>query len=198
MPKKRLSNGWSRVTSVLSALNSSWLEFWWRKNGFEACDKIRDESTEFGKKCHSYIEAHVRAGTFVETPDSREADCAQIVQHWLLTEEAKPVYIEQELKDEKLKLIGHCDLIAEIHGELVVIDYKTSKKIDKSYGLQLAAYAHMANTQFGLKIDKGIILRADKDPDKEKQLEVVEYIGLKKYWKIFRMGLMYYKFINGK
>ena len=193
---KRMEKGWSRVTSVLSALNSSWLEFWWRKNGFEACDKIRDDSTAFGKKVHSYIEDYVRDGKV--PPAGREGTCALAVIKWLSDNKVKPLHLEVELKDSKLRLVGHADLLCEIDGEQIVLDYKTSKKVSKDYALQLSAYAHMANKQLGTKIDKGIILRADKDPEKEVQLEVVEYTDMKKYWKIFLAGLQYYKFIQGK
>ena len=191
-----MEKGWSRVTSVLSALNSGWLEFWHRKVGFEECDRIRDESTAFGKKVHKYIEDYVRDGEL--PPEGREGDCARIVIKWLSDNKVKPLHMEVELKEEKLRLIGHADLICEIANEQIMLDYKTSKKVSKDYALQLAAYAHMANKQLGTKIAKGVILRVDKDPEKELQLEVVEYTDLDKYWKIFRMGLMYHKFVTGK
>lgn len=196
--KKRLTNGWSRVTTVLSSLNCAWLEWWWRKNGFEACDKIRDASTDFGKKVHKLIEEDLaREHNCNLIAKTKEEQCAFKVTDWFYHSgnSFKPLYLEQELKDTNLKLIGHCDLIAEINGEQVVIDYKTSKKIDKSYALQLAAYAHMANKQLKTSITKGIILRVDKETQ---ELEVVEYKPLQPFWKIFRAGLSYYKFINGK
>lgn len=188
--------GYSRVTTVLGWLNSAWKEYWYRKAGFEAADKISKESQEIGKLVHSFIELYLNTGA--EPVLGNEGRCAAIIIQWLKENVVKPLYIEQELKDIKLKLVGHCDLIVETDGEQVIIDYKTSKKIDKSYALQLAAYAHMANKQLGTKINKGIILRVDKDPAAEIPLEVVEYIPLKAYWAIFLCGLKFYKFMNGK
>ncbi len=187
----------ARVTSVLGFLNSAWKEYWWRKVGFTQADIVSRESQEIGKKVHKLIETRL-IGNESFPVDGREAECAVIVVTWLREKQIKPLYLEQELKDTKIGLIGHCDLIAEIAGEQVIIDYKTSKKIDKSYALQLAAYAHMANKQLGTKITKGIILRVDKDPQAEIQLEVKEYTPLQPYWLVFKAGLAFYKFMNGK
>lgn len=195
MPKKK---AYSRVTTVLGWLNSSWKEYWYRKVGFEEADRVSRESQEFGKKVHQRIEDVLKGSNFSSLSEPLVERCAGTLHSWLYTNKVKPLYLEQELKENKLELIGHCDLIAEIAGEQVIIDYKTSKKIDRSYALQLAAYAHMANKQLGTKISKGIILRVDKDPNAEQQLEVVEYRPLKMYWKVFHAGLLFYKFMNGR
>ena len=187
----------ARVTSVLGWLDSAWKEYWWKKVGFEAAERVSRESQEVGKKVHSLIERYVR-GDHSELPPTREGVCASHVIQWLAENRVKPLYIEQELIDKALGLVGHCDLIAEIDSENVILDYKTSKKVSRSYSLQLAAYAFMANKQLKTQITKGIILRVDKDPDAKQQLEVIEYKPLKPYWAVFKAGLIFYKFMLNK
>lgn len=194
MPRKR--SEYSRVTSTLSYLTSEWKEWWHRSKGFEECDRIRDEATTFGKKVHKAIETYLDTGNIPMKGQSKELDCALTIINWLTINYVEPYKWEVEVKDEKLKLVGHFDLLAYINtNECVLIDYKTSKKMDKSYALQLAAYAHLVKKTMGIEVNKGIILRVDKETA---ELEVVEYSPLKPYWAIFRAGLAFYKFMRGK
>ncbi len=188
----------ARVTSVLGWLNSSWKEYWWRKVGFAQADIVSRESQEFGKKVHKILEDYCKNPIHAYDPNDNAERCAYLIVSWMQQQTTKVLYLEQELKDTKIGLIGHTDLLAEINGEQVVIDYKTSRKIDLSYALQLAIYADMANKNLGLHINKGIVLRVDKDPNAVPQLEVVEYNNLKPYIKIFKNGLLFYRYMTGK
>lgn len=187
-----------RVTSVLSFVNSSWKEFWFRKVGIEAADQISKESREFGTKVHELIECYLKTGNtdFSSIDASQDhMECADLVISWLKENKVKPLHIEVLLKDSSLNLIGHADLIAQIGNEIVVIDWKMSNSHRKEYVLQKAAYAHMAKPTLKLYVDKGITVRVDKET---KALDVKEYTNLKKYWKIFRQCLDVYKYFYYK
>lgn len=195
MKKKRIANGYSRVTSVLGWLNSAWKEYWWKKVGFEEAERVSRESQEFGKKVHKLLETYLIHSRVLDRDGTKEEQCAITILDWLSNNQVKPLELEVEVKDPSLKLIGHFDLLAEINGEKYVIDYKTSKKVDRSYALQLAAYAHLIKKTLKIDANKGIVLRVDKETA---ELEVVQYDNLKPYWIIFKAGLTFFKFMNGK
>ena len=68
--------------------------------------------------------------------------------------------------------------MAEVNGELTVIDFKTSAKIYKQYHLQVAAYAQAITEMYGKDVEKGLILRLDKDSGKfqTKTFEPLEHV----------------------
>lgn len=188
---KKKEPKYNRVTGVLDALNSSWKEWWHRSRGFVECDRVRDESTTFGKKVHKYLEEHFTAkpGTVLRQPETKEEICAWNIDAWLTSHEVKRLQQEVAVVDKKLRLIGHFDLLAEINGEKVLIDYKTSKKHKEEYGFQLAAYAYLIKKTLGIDVTKGLILRVDKETG---IVDPKEYTDLKKRWKIFLGGYKYY------
>lgn len=191
MPKKVK---YSRVTSVLSYLTAQWLQYWWRKVGFEEADRVRDASTDFGKVVHKHLERWLNGEVYSMEGDEH-FPFARPIMLWLQENKVQPLEWEKEVKDSTLKLVGHFDLLGEMGGEKYVIDFKTSKKIDKTYGLQLAAYAYLIKKTLKILVNKGIILRVDKETG---ELEVKEYADLKPYWTVFRAGLVFYNFMSGK
>lgn len=196
MPKKA---SLIRVTTVLSFLDSYWWQFWAKKVGLDECERVSKVSREFGTGVHEIIELCLTDRTCsanLFTPRQRE--CAQYILDWLKETKARVIDIEAKLEDKKLGLCGHCDLIAEIDGTVFIIDWKTSKKVSLTYPLQLSAYAHMASKQLKMPIDNGVIVRVPNDPKADPQFEVTQYRELKKYFKIFSAGLVFYKYMTGK
>lgn len=188
----------ARVTSVLSACNAEWYRWWVKKVGIEECERITLASQIFGREVHKIIENHIRGVShpFTDGPVYR---CASSVINWLSENKIQPLYIECELIDKKLGLIGHADLIGEKDGKNYVIDYKTGSAMKAEMPLQLAAYSYMAENQYKIKIDNGIILRAPRDVEKGGEFEVGEYTNLrKKYWPIFKKALDLYKYFKTK
>lgn len=62
---------------------------------------------------------------------------------------------EEEYKSEEYLVRGFVDVIHELEGKVVVVDYKTSKKdvLSPAYRLQLAIYAMMYEEKHGRKPD---------------------------------------------
>lgn len=194
-----------RVTSVLDYVESKWKEFWWRKVGFEAADKIGRDSAEFGRSVHSLIEASLK-GMNIEPESEEQALCANAVLEYLQKNGITPLFetydksLEIEVVDKKLGLVGHFDYAANVNGVPTIIDFKTSNKMRKSFPLQKAAYAKMTNTQFGTKIDQGLTLRSHWDKEEKKVVfEDKLYPNLiKKYWPLFKMCLSLYVYFTRK
>ncbi len=193
-----------RVTSVLSYVESAWKEHWLRAVGFAAADKISRDSSEFGTKVHQLIENSLITPEIIFNDDDRWK-CAEKVLHYIATAQIQPLInnswkdsLEVEVKDEKLGLIGHFDLAALVDGEPCIVDFKTSKSMRKSFPLQKAAYAKMANKQLGLKIDRGMTIRSHWNKEtNEVDFEVKTYDNLiKKYWPIFKSALAIWKYFN--
>lgn len=195
-----------RVTAVLDYVESKWKEYWWRKVGFEAADKISRESASFGTEVHTLIgECLINKARIITTQPKDQ--CADTVLQWLEEHNVKPYFgsykdsLEIEVKDEKLGLVGHFDYAAIMNGTPVIIDFKTSNKMRKSFPLQKAAYAYMTEVkETGADIDTGITIRSHWNKETQKvDFEVKTYEELmKKYWPKFKAALDTYKYYNGK
>lgn len=193
-----------RVTQVLDFVESKWKEWWWRKVGFEAADKISKESAQFGTNVHTLVGEMLLGGG----PDVDETDpvykCAVEIVKFLGQNDIRPLFdgyhnsLEVEVKDKILGLVGHFDYAAVYKDEAYIIDFKTSNKMRKSFPLQKAAYAKMATKQFGMQIDNGLTIRAYWNKENQKvDFETKEYKDLgKKYWPIFRACLAVFKYFK--
>ena len=192
-----------RVTAVLSYIESAWKEYWFRKVGFEEADKVSKESSEFGTRVHKIVEESLLNDHPIEARTAEEK-CALRIFDYLLEHDIKPLFdsyeqsLEVEVKDTKLKLIGHFDMAASWGGVPFIVDFKTSGKMRKSFPLQMAAYAKMANKMFKTKINDGLCLRAHWNKEtKEVEFEYKVYNKLiTKYWPIYNAGLKVYWYFN--
>jgi len=110
----------------------------------------RNEGTagrERGSRLHNTLEGVIRR----ENPVVDERDQAAIAgaRTWLNEHVVRPIEAEAFLINETLGYGGTCDLIAEVDGEVWLLDWKTSKSVAWPDGrvydemrLQLAAYAN--------------------------------------------------------
>ncbi len=89
-------------------------------------------------------------------------------------------------------------MAALVDGQPCIVDFKTSNKMRKSFPLQKAAYAKMANAQLGVKIDRGLTIRSHWNKEKQEvEFEVKYYDNLiKKYWPKFKACLDCWKYFN--
>lgn len=192
-----------RVTSVLDFVESKWKEYWWRKVGFEAADKIGKDSAEFGTRVHKLVEQALME-QITGSEQVNEARCSNVILGWLLCNSVTPLFgsyeksLEIKVEDKKLGLIGHFDYAALVDGVPTIVDFKTSNQMRKSFPLQKAAYAYMANKMFGCKIDQGLTIRAHWNKETQQvEFETKLYTNLiKKYWPKFKMCLDIYKYFS--
>jgi hypothetical protein len=103
-------------------------------------------SRERGTRIHHALE-HILLRQPLAAED-RDMPAIAGARAWLNEHKVKPIEVEAYLINEKLGYGGTCDLIAEIDGEVWLLDWKTSKSVAWPSGavydemrLQLAAYA---------------------------------------------------------
>lgn len=76
-----------------------------------------------GTAVHEAIEAHLR-GDFIPLDRKRDGFFQSFLRFMEATK-VKPLYIETRYYDDKLKITGKIDLIGEIDGQRVIVDWKT-------------------------------------------------------------------------
>lgn len=186
------------VTQAIGIIDKPFLKMWYGKNGTAKCQQIMRESSDFGSHVHEGIECYFRGE---ELPDlsPQEAATFSLLKGWALNSRFNPHELEAYLESQQHGYYGTCDAIGELDGKLFVLDWKTSKQIDDTYGLQLAAYAAAYKETTGTEITEGIIVRADKKADGKNPLEVRVFHDLQgKYFPAFLHALGLWKFVNQK
>ncbi len=89
-------------------------------------------------------------------------------QDWWKASGLRPVFVEQMVWHAEHRYAGTMDLLArDESGDLVVVDFKTSKAIYAEAELQTAAYAYAIEHMGHGKVSRGMIVRlpkTEKDP----------------------------------
>lgn len=157
------------VTSVVGQLPKDFLTFWAAKEAAEAAVNNWDivselckrdpkgaidylkgahrrkskAATDLGSACHDYFERLARG----EVINDRHVhvDVKQHVRHFReFLDEVQPefLYLEETIWHDTHKVAGSFDAIAKVDGDLVVLDWKTSRAVYDSVSLQLSAYRY--------------------------------------------------------
>lgn len=114
-----------------------------------------------GTAVHNAIENYLEFGVTDIAPDFKGYFDAFLAWY----EEYEPVVIGKECRvyHKQLRYAGTCDLICEINGQIVLIDFKTSYQLCMMlHMIQLEGYARAWESQ-GIKIDDRAILHLKKD-----------------------------------
>ena len=105
------------------------------------------DGRERGSRIHAALESILRREQVRIAPADRPA--VEGARTWLNEHGVRPLEVEAFLINETAGYGGTCDLIAEIDGEVWLLDWKTSKSVAWASGkvydemrLQLAAYAN--------------------------------------------------------
>ena len=158
------------VTRVVDGCFPKDLTHWALSIGQEEYDKVISEALEIGNDTHQWIEDYINYGHACIEPEDYISKSVNAFLDW--TTEYNPEWVDAERKVycDKYKYAGTVDAVAKINGRIVVIDFKTSKKIYKPYHLQVTAYAQAIKRMDGLRRwPLGIILRLDKETGKFEQ-----------------------------
>ena len=188
-----------RVTTVLNIVSKPALYFWYGKHGTEKCKEILTTAATIGTGVHNILE---RLGNHLlgkDEPVKYFASPLQETSHayladWFKENNAKILSTEHRIYHTKYHFAGTCDGVVEIDGKLVMIDYKTSAYCYDTYALQLAAYKNAyEDMNPGQKIDRCLILRFEKDAEKNNKFEVFEVNDLDKQWTAFKHALQLFR-----
>ena len=115
-----------------------------------------------GSRCHELAEEYLLLGEL--DIDEIEAEYFPYIQQfvlWVKTYRPKVLFTEKRLFGEEF--CGTLDLICEIDGKIINVDYKFTSAIDKkSLSVQLEGYDRLSKEN-GIEIDESWFLHIKKD-----------------------------------
>lgn len=133
----------------------------------KAAERELAKAAEIGSQTHALIEWSLRRalGQVVTRPATTPpAEWAFMAfEDWAKSVDLQPIFIEQTVWSHTHGYAGTLDLVAKVHGEITLIDFKTSKGIYAEYDLQSVAYQHaLGEMGHGLPAGGGLIVRLPK------------------------------------
>lgn len=163
-----------RVTEILSSmLHEEFLMRWANSLGFkrQSYATARDLAADKGSCVHNAIEDYLSNNVEFD-PDSIENYTLRLaatngyrsfLKWWNEINSVNKVNII--MQEEKLLCDffgGTLDLLLDINGKIVLVDFKTSNHLSYKYVLQLAAYRYMLRLR-GIEVDICCIIKLDKE-----------------------------------
>jgi len=131
--------------------------------------QVSGEACDIGTVTHELIEHWIMGQDNYEPDegiaDSVVLDAAEGLNEYIKWSEGNKVeYLESEIRlsSEKYLFGGTADCIVEIDGEIVLVDFKTSKGVYTEHIIQLGAYKHMIEEMTDYKIDRCMVIRIAK------------------------------------
>lgn len=133
--------------------------------------EIRKEAAaSIGSQVHEWAERFVLAQEFGEPmPEVNDEMDEKVLNgigafvDWYKSQKIKYHATEQIVYSKRHGYVGMADGLAEINGELTVIDYKTSKGIYNEMRYQVAAYWAALEEEHGKKINQALVIKFDKE-----------------------------------
>lgn len=105
-------------------------------------EEIRDTAAEFGSAVHSGIEAVCNDGQVPSYIHKKIEQAVENFRAWAKSNVKEFVAFEKAAYHDDLGYAGTTDILARLkNGKLILIDIKTSKKVNWEYYLQTVAYA---------------------------------------------------------
>ena len=150
--------------SVFEAARMTWesqedTQFW------KSAKQIGQDAADIGTLAHGWIEAHINGKeVLMETmPPQAQAAIRGFVE-WEATNKVKYLATEQTFYHCAMDYAGTADCVAEVNGELTMIDWKTAKGIYANYVIQDWLYALADESQHGDRLYRQVIIgRFGKD-----------------------------------
>lgn len=133
---------------------------------FERLDALQKSMLERarmrGTRCHELAEEYLLLGELdIEEIETEFIPYIQQFVLWVKTYRPKVIFTEKQLFGNEF--CGTLDLVCEIDGKIINVDYKFTSSIDKkSLSVQLEGYSRLAKEN-GIQIDEGWFLHIKKD-----------------------------------
>jgi len=208
MPHKEMVSKGIRipsVTQVIGCLDKPALYAWYGKYGNEECNRIKQDSADFGTAVHALIDQHiikvVQPVEYAASVDQEKAkECAKNFGLWYDQSGLEVVSAEPEnaVYSKRYNFQGTWDFIGKRNGKWLVADWKTSNQIYNTVGLQLSAYAQLFGETQGWKDEDifknfydGLGVRIDK---KTAKVYEKHFDGLGFYFEVFKHLIHAYQF----
>ena len=162
--------------------------------GKKHCDKIRDDRAAFGTRVHKEIQNFLESGE-VWVDDAEMRETLLNFRDWAHKHKLKPWALEQHLYNDDLMVAGTCDFIGMVDGELLLLDWKTSKRVYDHYPVQVSAYLYMYEQQFNKTLEGAGVVCLRDGKIKEKFYSRKECL---QNLDIFRCANLIYRWKYGK
>jgi hypothetical protein len=133
--------------------------------------KALDKAADIGTAAHEYIHWWLKSqANLTRDPEPKVPDASLVAvmsfQDWWKQSGLKPVAMEETVWDATLGYAGRIDLVAEDpEGNLVLVDFKTSKYVYDKFHMQVAAYLNAARHNGYFRDGSGIILKLPKSQE---------------------------------
>lgn len=165
-----------RVTSICSIIAKPGLERWLANQpSFFVMQKRREKITGWGTLIHEIIEK-----ILLDKKPRIQKDIRPSIEaffDWLNNNKVKVVGTEKRVFSNQNVYAGTLDILAEVNGQLGILDLKTSKDIWDDHFIQTAAYFNAYNEKSRKKAKTHWILRID-------QYQKCEFCGAEKRDKL--------------
>jgi hypothetical protein len=120
------------------------LSIWFRDATQGVNPALIDAAAERGTAAHSYFAAHCQ-NLFVPALPEEIQGYFESFKTWFDKYVDHVFFVEQEMTDEALGLVGHSDAgLRLVDGRVVIVDWKTPVAESKTWGPQISAYLHLA------------------------------------------------------
>lgn len=141
----------------------------------KAHKKEMEKAAEIGSQVHALVEWTLKGELCHKVgPSPIISDKAQWAfmawEDWRRAVNLKPLMVEQAVWSDEHRYAGTMDLLAEVDGQLTVLDWKTGKKIYPEAYIQNAAYRHAVREMGHGDPIRGMVVRLPKletDPEFE-------------------------------
>ena len=154
------------ITTVLSGRNNEGILRWRQSVGSEVANNIMRGAAKRGTAVHTLVE------NYLNNEELSKQDVLPVALFTLLKPELDNInnirIQEGGLYSDFYGVAGRVDCVAEYKGVLSVIDFKTSRQEKKeewieNYFIQGAAYCEMYEEQFGVPVERVVILIVTED-----------------------------------
>ncbi|MCK9461622.1 MAG: PD-(D/E)XK nuclease family protein [Proteobacteria bacterium] len=144
-------------------------------NAEKAHTEEKDLAGEMGTAIHKWVEDYIKTGevpNMPSYPDDAEFE-KKVIQGvnafltWVEENDVKFIASEKFVYSKDHDFVGTLDIVAEIDGELYVLDLKTSNGVYDEMRLQVAAYLKADEEESGVKYKGRWILRLSKETEEE-------------------------------
>lgn len=155
-------NMYPSVTTVLGVVENPSLLAWRQRVGDREADRISRIATTKGSKVHESCENYLQGKPL--NWGIGDGDARDLFQAFIpVLDKVQVVHaMETRMWSDKLQVAGTVDLIAEIDGELTILDWKTSSRYKKredipDYFKQMASYSVMFYERTGIAVPNMVV-----------------------------------------
>lgn len=152
------------IQNIRDSARKSWesfedTQFW------KSAKQIGQDAADIGTLAHGWIEAHINGKEVsMETLPAQAQSAVRGFLAWEAANRVKYLSTEQTFYHCAMDYAGTADCVAEVNGELTMIDWKTAKGIYANYVIQDWLYALADEHQHGDRLYRQVIIgRFGKD-----------------------------------